>query len=97
VLEIELQGARQIFRSFPDALGIFILPPSMMELEHRLRHRASESEEAIVRRLERAKTEVGAADEFSIRVVNDDLELALDQIEAVLFAPRETLAETVAV
>lgn len=97
VLEIELQGARQIFRSFPDALGIFILPPSMMELEHRLRHRASESEEAIVRRLERAKTEVGAADEFSIRVVNDDLELALDQIEAVLFASKEPMAETVAV
>lgn len=97
VLEIELQGARQIFRSFPDALGIFILPPSMMELEHRLRHRASESEEAIVRRLERAKTEVGAADEFSIRVVNDDLELALDQVEAVLFASKEPMAETVAV
>lgn len=97
VLEIELQGARQIFQSFPDALGIFILPPSMMELEHRLRHRASESEEAIVRRLERAKTEVGAANEFDIRVINDDLELALDQIEAVLFAPKEPLPETVAV
>ncbi|WP_263975314.1 hypothetical protein [Leptolyngbya sp. 7M] len=69
----------------------------MMELEQRLRHRASESEEAILRRLERAKTEVGAANEFDIRVINDDLELALDQIEAVLFAPKEPLPETVAV
>lgn len=96
VLEIELQGARQIFKTFPNALGIFILPPSMLELEQRLRHRASESEEAIVRRLERAKTEVNAVDEFDIRVVNDDLELALDRIEAVLFAPTEPV-ETVAV
>lgn len=92
VLEIELQGARQIFQAFPSALGIFILPPSMPELEHRLRHRASESEEAIARRLERAKTEVNAADEFDIRVVNDNLELALDQIELALFTPAETVA-----
>lgn len=92
VLEIELQGARQIFQAFPSALGIFILPPSMPELEHRLRHRASESEEAITRRLERAKTEVNAADEFDIRVVNDNLELALDQIEVALFTPAETVA-----
>lgn len=92
VLEIELQGARQIFQSFPDATGIFILPPSMLELEHRLRHRNSESEEAIVRRLERAKTEVGAASEFGIQVVNDNLELALDQIEKALFAGVETVA-----
>ncbi|MFM7426868.1 MAG: guanylate kinase [Elainella sp.] len=87
VLEIELQGARQIFQSYPDALGIFILPPSMAELEQRLRQRASESEEAIQRRLDRAKTEVNAADEFDIRVVNDNLEQAIDQIELALFAP----------
>jgi guanylate kinase len=100
VLEIELQGARQIFQSFPDALGIFILPPSMDELEQRLRQRASESEEAILRRLDRAKTEVNAADEFDIRVVNDDLEQALHQIELALFAPEsapESKIETVAV
>lgn len=96
VLEIELHGARQIFQTFPDALGIFILPPSMLELEQRLRQRASETEESILRRLERARTEVNAVDEFDVRVINDDLELALDQIETVLFASRET-AETVAV
>jgi guanylate kinase len=89
VLEIELQGARQIFQSLPDTLGIFILPPSMAELEHRLRSRAQDSEEAILRRLERAKTEVSAADEFDICVINDDLERALDRIEVALFAPTE--------
>jgi guanylate kinase len=95
VLEIELQGARQIFQSLPDTLGIFILPPSMAELEHRLRSRAQDSEEAILRRLERAKTEVTAADEFDICVINDDLDRALDRIEAALFVPTE--AATVAV
>ncbi len=100
VLEIELQGARQIFQSYPDALGIFILPPSMDALEQRLRHRASESEEAILRRLDRAKTEVNAANEFDIRVVNDNLEQALHQIELALFTPKPDLKaeiETVAV
>lgn len=96
VLEIELQGARQIFQSYPDALGIFILPPSMAELEQRLRHRASESEEAILRRLDRAKTEVNAADEFDIRVVNDNLEQALHQIELALFAPSSPEAKLAA-
>lgn len=95
VLEIELQGARQIFRALPDTMGIFILPPSMSELEHRLRGRAQDSEEAILRRLEQAKTEVSAADEFDICVINDNLEQALDRIEAALFAPVEP--ETVAV
>lgn len=92
VLEIELQGARQIHKTFPDAMRIFILPPSMSELEQRLRHRASESEDAILRRLERATLEVGAANEFDIRVINDDLDEALDRIELALFAPRETVA-----
>ncbi len=95
VLEIELEGARQIFQGFSDALGIFILPPSMRELEQRLRQRASESEEAILRRLARARTEVNAADEFDVQVVNDSLERALDQIEAALFVAPEP--ETVAV
>jgi guanylate kinase len=101
VLEIELQGARQIFQSFPDALGIFILPPSLSELEQRLRRRASESEEAILRRLDRARTEIDAVDEFDLRVVNDDIERAIAQIETALFPPPDRLEraaiETVAV
>ncbi|MBF1999227.1 MAG: guanylate kinase [Synechococcales cyanobacterium C42_A2020_086] len=91
VLEIELQGARQIRQTFPSAFRIFILPPSLRELEYRLRHRAQDSEEAIVRRLERAKTEVNAADEFDIQIINDDLDKALDRIEAALFTPAEAV------
>lgn len=87
VLEIELEGARQIRKTFPEALRIFILPPSLNELEYRLRHRAQDSEEAIVRRLERARSEINAADEFDMQVINDDLDKALERIEVALFAP----------
>lgn len=87
VLEIELEGARQIKRTYPEALRIFILPPSVDELENRIRARGQDSEEAIARRLERAREEIAAADEFDIQIVNDDLEKALERIEAALFAP----------
>jgi guanylate kinase len=87
VLEIELEGARQIRQTFPDALRIFILPPSLRELENRLRDRAQDSEQAILRRLKRAETELEAADEFDFQVINDNLEKALDRLEATLFSP----------
>lgn len=85
ILEIELEGARQIRESFPDALRIFVLPPSMRELEMRLRGRGQDSEDAIARRLKRAAAEMDAAGEFDVQVVNDDLELALQKIESTLF------------
>ncbi|MBC6433670.1 guanylate kinase [Nostoc sp. HG1] len=85
VLEIELKGARQIRASFPSAFSIFILPPSFDELEKRIRDRAQDSEEAIARRLLRAQEEIQAADEFDIKIVNDDFETALNDIETVLF------------
>jgi guanylate kinase len=85
VLEIELEGARQIRASFPSALSIFILPPSFDELEKRIRNRAQDSEEAIARRLRCAQEEIKAADEFDIQIVNDDFETALKDIEAALF------------
>ncbi|MCC5662907.1 guanylate kinase [Nostoc sp. CHAB 5784] len=85
VLEIELEGARQIRASFPSAFSIFILPPSFDELEKRIRDRAQDSEEAIARRLLRAQEEIKAANEFDIQIVNDDFETALNDIETVLF------------
>ncbi|PMB18579.1 guanylate kinase [Fischerella thermalis] len=85
LLEIELEGARQIRRSFPEALSIFILPPSFSELEKRIRTRGQDSEEAIARRLRRAQEEINAADEFDIQIVNDDFETTLKSIEATLF------------
>lgn len=86
VLEIELDGARQIRTSFPSALSIFILPPSFEELEQRIRGRGQDSSEAIARRLQSAQKEIQAADEFDIQIVNDDLETALQQIAAALSA-----------
>jgi guanylate kinase len=86
ILEIELEGARQIRKNFPEALRIFILPPSMPELEHRIRHRGQDSEAAIARRLDRALEEIAAADEFDIQIINDDFDKAIDRIETTLFA-----------
>jgi guanylate kinase len=87
VLEIELEGARQIRQNFPEAFQIFILPPSMLELEYRLRSRGHDSEEAIARRLKRAEAEIHAADEFDVQVINDDIHKALRRIEEALFIP----------
>ena len=85
LLEIEVEGARQIRDSFPDALRIFILPPSSAELENRLRGRGQDSEDAIARRLKRAQEEIEAAHEFDFQVINDDLEEALKKLEKLLF------------
>ncbi|MEA5583026.1 guanylate kinase [Nodularia harveyana UHCC-0300] len=85
VLEIELKGARQIRASFPGVFSIFILPPSLSELESRIRGRAQDSEEAIARRLKSAEAEIQAAEEFDVQIVNDDLENALQSIESTLF------------
>jgi guanylate kinase len=84
VLEIELDGARQIRNSFEDAYSIFILPPSLTELEKRIRGRGQDPEDAIARRLHRAQEEIDAADEFDLKIVNDDFEAALSSIEAAL-------------
>jgi guanylate kinase len=84
VLEIELDGARQIRNSFADAYSIFILPPSLTELEKRIRGRGQDPEDAIARRLHRAQEEINAAGEFDLQIVNDDFEAALSSIEAAL-------------
>ena len=86
ILEIELNGARQIRQTYAEAFQIFLLPPSLEELERRLRQRGHDSEEAIAKRLKRAETEILAADEFDVTVVNDDLDKALAAIESTLFA-----------
>lgn len=87
ILEIELEGARQIRKTFPNSLRIFILPPSLDELEQRIRGRGQDTEEAIARRLKRAHEEINAASEFDIQILNDDFDKAVDTIEAALFAP----------
>lgn len=86
ILEIEVVGARKIKQTFQAALRIFILPPSLAELERRIRDRGQDSEDAIARRLTRAKAEIEAADEFDLQIVNDDLETTLVHLEAAIFA-----------
>jgi guanylate kinase len=76
ILEIELVGARQVATIFPEALRIFILPPSMEVLEERLRSRAQDAEAAILKRLAVARSEIAAAAEFDLQIVNDDLDEA---------------------
>lgn len=85
ILEIELNGARQVAQVRPDALKIFILPPSYQELERRIRDRGQDDEAAINRRLKRARIELDAAHEFDIQIVNDDFDKAIASLESVLF------------
>ncbi|MEB3165170.1 MAG: guanylate kinase [Cyanobacteriota bacterium] len=81
LLEIELEGARQVRRSCPDARQLFLAPPGFEELERRIRGRGTDSEEAIQRRLARARVELEAAGEFDAVVVNADLQTALAELE----------------
>ena len=87
ILEIELEGARQVRQTLPEAPQIFVLPPSLEELETRIRGRGQDSDVAIAKRLARAKIEIEAATEFDIQIVNDDLERALLEIERAVFTP----------
>lgn len=84
VLEIEVQGARQVAGSMPEAIQIFIAPPALEALKERLEGRGTDSPEAIARRLEVAEEELEARDEFHHQVVNDELEHALDELEAIV-------------
>jgi guanylate kinase len=84
LLEIELEGARQVRRSFPAGFQIFVKPPSFEELERRIRGRGTDSEEAIARRLERARVELAAEAEFDAVLVNADLDQALLELEQLM-------------
>jgi len=84
LLEIELEGARQVRRSFPAGLQLFVAPPSFPELERRIRGRGTDSEEAIQRRLARAREELAAATEFDAVLVNDDLEATGLELERLM-------------
>jgi guanylate kinase len=80
VLEIDVQGARQVHEEVPEAKLIFIEPPSFEDLERRLAGRASDQPEQIARRLAAARGELEAAAEFDHRIVNDDLQRALQEL-----------------
>lgn len=84
VLKIEIEGAMNIKKLFPDCCLVFILPPSMHELERRLRKRGTEDEPTIMRRIAQAKNELDAAADYDYFVVNDDLDDAVNDLIAVI-------------
>jgi len=92
LLEIDWQGAQQVRRLFPDAVSVFILPPSAGELERRLRARGKDSEDAIRRRLAAAEAEMSHAAEFDFVIINKDFEDAKRDLAAIVRASRLRLA-----
>ena len=84
LLEIELEGARQVRRSFANGFQIFLAPPSFEELERRIRGRGTDAEEAIQRRLQRARQELQAQGEFDSVVVNDSIDRAFAELERLM-------------
>jgi guanylate kinase len=86
VLDIDVEGARQLRRSVPTGVHVFVLPPSGEVLAARLKGRNSETPEHVRRRLEHAAAEIAAAGEYDYIVVNDDLDAAVRQVEAIIDA-----------
>jgi guanylate kinase len=88
LFDIDYQGARQIKASLPSAIGVFILPPSLGELERRLRGRGTEDEPTTLRRLTNAKGEIEHYGLFDYVIINDEINRAYEQLRAVVFAER---------
>lgn len=84
ILEIDWQGAQQVRESMPECVTIFILPPSVEELERRLRDRRTDSPEVIERRLRDALSDMSHWDEFDYVIINDDLNRAISDLEDIL-------------
>ncbi len=88
LLEIDWQGAQQVRKLFPQAIGVFILPPSMEELTRRLTGRGTDSAEVVERRLAAAQAEMRHVGEFDYVIINDQIDRALDELCSVVRASR---------
>ena len=84
ILEIELEGARQVQKKFPEAYRVFISPPSFDELEKRIKGRGTDSKQAISKRLLRAKEEMKAQNEFDAIIINNQLSSAVIELESII-------------
>jgi len=84
LLEIEMQGALQVIEKCPDALSIFLLPPSMEELERRIRHRGTETDDVIKQRLDKAKKEINMQDHYQYHVINQNVDDAANEIARII-------------
>jgi guanylate kinase len=94
VLEIDVQGALQAKKNLPDAVAIFVLPPSGGDLERRLRERGQDSDEEIRRRLDRARDEMSNYGSYDFAVINDDLERAGREVQSIVIASRCRVARS---
>lgn len=92
ILEIDWQGARQVRRRFPAAVSLFILPPSLAELERRLRGRGTDSDAVIAQRLGQAREDLSHWSEYDYLIVNDRFESALGELQAIVTAERRRSA-----
>jgi len=93
ILEIDWQGAQQVKQSFIDAIGIFILPPSISALEERLTDRGQDDQSIIDRRMKDAVSEMQHFDEFDYLVINDDFNIALNDLTHIIYTQRLSLAQ----
>ncbi|MCM0035524.1 MAG: guanylate kinase [Burkholderiaceae bacterium] len=84
LLEIDWQGAQQVKKLFPEAIGVFILPPSIATLRERLTQRGQDAESVIVRRIEAASEEISHAPEFEYVIINQDFSIALTQLSQII-------------
>lgn len=92
LLEIDWQGASQVREFFPQAVSVFILPPSLSELERRLRHRGQDTEDVIGRRLAAALGEMRHVGDFDFVIINNELPVALEDLRAIVRAARLRVA-----
>ena len=94
ILEIDWQGAEQARKKLSDQVSIMILPPSLAELENRLRSRGKDSEDVILRRLSSARAEMSQAKNFDYLIVNEDFKSAADELASIITAERTRTART---
>jgi guanylate kinase len=88
LLEIEMQGALQVKKRFPDGVFIFIVPPSMQELAARIHRRGSETQEDLLKRFRAAYEELGYLDEYHYLVLNEDVDSAVQRVKAIIYAEK---------
>jgi len=88
LLDLDVQGAAQVRRRIPDAVTVFVLPPSYEVLEHRLRGRGQDDEAAIRRRLAAAGREIGAFENYDYAIVNEDLDACVEELKSIVRAAR---------
>lgn len=88
ILDIEVQGARQVKSNMPDAVMVFIIPPSLEELRRRLENRGTETKRAVEARLLRAQEECREADFYDYLIINDDAEKAAEELKSIIIAEK---------